>query len=71
MSTKNLFKGSFNVFTLLLLILIATVLIAVPFLILDHFFGLEVAYLAYIMIAFVPVVYTLIKRRIFNSRTPS
>ncbi len=71
MKTKNLLKGSFNVFTLLLLLIIATVLIAVPFLLLDHFFSLEVAYLAYIMVVFVPPVYAFIKRRIFNSTKPS
>ncbi|MGA9239332.1 hypothetical protein [Robiginitalea sp.] len=71
MTTKNLFKGSFGVLTLLLLILIATVIFAVPFLLLDYFFSLEVAFLAYIVIGLGYLAYVLLKRRITHSETPS
>ena len=63
MTTKKLLEGSFNVFTLLLLIVVATVVFALPFLLLDYYFNLEVAFLAYIMVAFISLVYLFIRYR--------
>lgn len=71
MKTKNIFKGTFSVFTLLLFILMATMLIAVPFLLLHYYFSLEVAYIAYLMIGIVHLAYIFIRRRIANSKTSS
>lgn len=68
---KNILRGTFSVFTLLLFILLATMLIAVPFLLLHYFFSLEVAYIAYLMIGIVHLAYILIRRRIANSKTSS
>ncbi|MDM9631458.1 hypothetical protein [Robiginitalea aurantiaca] len=63
MTTKKLLQGSFSVFTLLLLIVVATVVFALPFLLLDYYFNLEVAFLAYIMVAFISLVYLFIRYR--------
>ena len=68
---KNILKGTFSVFTLLLFILAATVLLAVPFLLLHYYFSLEVAYTAYLMIGLVHLAYILIRRRIGSSKTSS
>jgi hypothetical protein len=71
MATKNILKGTFSVFTLLLFILMATVLIAVPFLLLHYYFSLEVAYIAYLMIGLVHLAYIMIRRRMAKSKTSS
>ena len=71
MATKNILKGTFSVFTLLLFILAATVLIAVPFLLLHYYFSLEVAYITYLMIGLVHLAYIIIRRRIGSSKTSS
>jgi len=71
MATKDILKGTFRVFTLLLFILAATVLLAVPFLLLQYYFSLEVAYIAYLMIGLVHLAYIIIQRRIGSSKTSS
>ena len=71
MATKNILRGTFSVFTLLLFILMATVLIAVPFLLLHYYFSLEVAYMAYLMIGLVHLAYIIIRRRMAKSKTSS
>lgn len=70
MTTKNLLQGSFNVVTLLLLIFVATGLFAAPFLLLDYYFSLEVAFLAYIMVALISLVYFFIKHRKDKASNP-
>jgi len=71
MAAKNILKGTFSVFTLLLFILFATALIAVPFLLLHYYFSLEMAYIAYLMIGIVHLAYVFIRQRIAKSKTSS
>ena len=64
MDFKKLVGNYFGIIQLILIIIIASILITIPFLALNYFFSLEVAYFAMLMVVFIPSVYTFIKQKI-------
>ena len=68
MDFKKLTGNSVGILQLILIILIASILITIPFLVLNYFFGLEVAYFAMLMVGFIPFVYSFIKQKIGLNR---
>lgn len=63
MDFNKLVGNSVGILQLILTLIIASVLITVPFLVLNHFFSLEVAYFAFLTVGFIPFVYLFFKQR--------
>jgi hypothetical protein len=63
MDFKNLVGNSVGILQLILTLIIASILITIPFLVLNYFFNLEVAYFAFLMLGFIHLIYFFIKQK--------
>ena len=64
----KLVGNSVRILQLILTLIMASILITIPFLVLNYFFSLEVAYFAFIMVSFIPLVYSFVKQKIGLNR---
>ena len=68
MDFKKLVGNSVGILQLILALIIASILITIPFLVLNYFFSLEVAYYALLMAGFIPLIYSFVKHKISLNR---
>lgn len=68
MDLKKILGNSVGFLQLILTLIMTSVLITIPFLVLNYFFSLEVAYFAFIMVSFIPLVYSFVKQKIGLNR---
>jgi hypothetical protein len=59
----KLVGNSVRILQLILTLIMASILITIPFLVLNYFFSLEVAYFAFLMVGFIPFVYSFVKQK--------
>ena len=64
MNFKKCIENSVGIIQLILIIIIASILITIPFLLLNYFFRHEIANFALLMAVFIPSVYSFIKQKI-------
>ena len=59
----KLVGNSVRILQLILTLIMASILITIPFLVLNYFFSLEVAYFAFLMVGLIPFVYSFVKQK--------